>query len=220
MLTWTAVRMRIPDDPDRLLDLPEVQAANRRDDYMPYWSTLWPAAVSMANALPRADWPTGTEMVELGCGLGLVGIAAALRGWRVQLTDVDPLALAAARHNLELNGVAHAVTAPLDWRAPWSSRFPVILACDVLYERRLHRPVLGLLDGMLGDGGECWIGDPGRSVSLEFLPLAAQAGYRVQAVDLSTGDMAGWSVPSTTTGARVLPPAPRFQLWELTRRER
>lgn len=44
--------------------------------------------------------------LDLGAGSGYVGIYLALRGWQVDAVDVSPRALALARRNAELNGVA------------------------------------------------------------------------------------------------------------------
>jgi SAM-dependent methyltransferase len=44
--------------------------------------------------------------LDLGTGSGYVGIYLALKGWQVDAVDVSPRALALAKHNAELNGVA------------------------------------------------------------------------------------------------------------------
>src|SRR3954453_17759227 len=83
-----------PADPDRLLDDPGVLAWNRRDDYMPYWAYLWPAAYLLAEAVAREEWPEvrggdTMEVLEIGCGLGLAGLVAMARGLRVQFSYYD-----------------------------------------------------------------------------------------------------------------------------------
>lgn len=179
-LGWTTLELAVPAAPDELLDLPDVLEANRRDDSMPYWATLWPAAVDMSRLLDRAAWPPGTDVLEIGCGLGLVGIAALRRGWNVRLTDVDGSALAAARHNAAINGFPAAQVEQLDWRRPPSRRHPVILACDVLYETRHHASVLDVIARMLEIGGCSWIGDPGRTPIIDFYQSARERGFRVR----------------------------------------
>src|SRR6516164_9769568 len=83
------VRVVRPADPDRLLEDPEVLARNRRDDYMPYWAYLWPGAFLLAEAVSRQDWIPGTPALEIGCGLGLAGLAGIARGLEVTFTDYD-----------------------------------------------------------------------------------------------------------------------------------
>ena len=65
-----------PDESDRLLDHPFVRSAFSADEYLPYWVELWPAARMLAKAILREPWTPGTEVLEIGCGLGLPGIAA------------------------------------------------------------------------------------------------------------------------------------------------
>ena len=61
----------------------------------------------------------GVESLELGCGVGVVGLCAALHGARATLTDLQPGALDLVRRNAAQLGVAERVTAEaLDWRAP------------------------------------------------------------------------------------------------------
>lgn len=45
----------------------------------PYWCDVWPSALAAAAELAELDL-AGKTLVDLGCGLGTVGIAAALQG--------------------------------------------------------------------------------------------------------------------------------------------
>jgi ribosomal protein L11 methyltransferase len=47
----------------------------------------------------------GRTMIDIGCGSGILGIAAGLAGARVSACDVDPVAIAAARANYRANGM-------------------------------------------------------------------------------------------------------------------
>lgn len=59
--------------------------------------------------------PTGLDVVDYGCGSGILGIGAAKYGAaRVWCVDHDPQALQATRANAEHNGVAHLI----DTRTP------------------------------------------------------------------------------------------------------
>lgn len=53
----------------------------------------------------------GDTVVDVGCGSGILGIAAAKLGaGKCYLTEIDPVAVASAQHNAEVNGVAERVT--------------------------------------------------------------------------------------------------------------
>jgi predicted nicotinamide N-methyase len=56
VLAGRALRVTLPASPDAFLDDPEVLAANRRDDYMPYWSYLWPTSLETAVSVLNHDW--------------------------------------------------------------------------------------------------------------------------------------------------------------------
>lgn len=176
-------RLMVPFRPDSLLDSPEVLAANVRDDYMPYWAYLWPAALQIAESMLQNPWPGKTRILELGCGLGLVGIAALEAGYQVSLTDYDINAITTARMNAALNGFPDADAFVLDWRTPPEMTYPVIIGCDVTYESRNHAPLLDLIDRMLEPDGFCWIADGGRNAAPAFVELARIRGYSVEIRD-------------------------------------
>lgn len=179
-----------PRDPDAFLDDTDVLAAHRRDDYMPYWSYLWPAAELMSPLiLTAADWSANSTVLEIGSGIGLVGIVAASRGWKVTLSDYDETSLKLARHNAELNGYTLDAI-KLDWRAARPEQFDNIIACDVLYEVQAHQPILDLLQVMLGQG-EVWIGDPGRTHLPKFYHAAVDRGWKIRILT-ADGQRADW----------------------------
>ena len=182
-LGWRTIELVQPALPDRFLDEPDVLEANRRDDYMPYWTYLWPASVPMARVLHTVSWPAGTEILELGSGIGLVGLAAAARGWNVTFSDYDETSLALCRVNAARNALGDVETLLLDWRRPAARQFPVILGCEVIYEARSHEPLLALLQSMLAPEGVCWIGDPGRSQAPRFCRLADDHGFEISVRD-------------------------------------
>jgi 2-polyprenyl-3-methyl-5-hydroxy-6-metoxy-1,4-benzoquinol methylase len=101
--------------------------------------------------------------LEVGCGLGLPGIAALSMGLRVTFSDYDPTALRFAADNARLNGFDDFRTLRLDWRAPPEGlQFPVILAADLVYELRNVEPLVGLIKKMLAPGGLCLLTDQDR----------------------------------------------------------
>ena len=197
------LKLTVPDRPDALLEDPDVLAANHRDDYMPYWAYLWPAAIYMSKAVMRADWLAGTRVLELGCGVGLVGVAARAKGCRVVMTDYDAKSVVVAQHNARLNGFDDVEARELDWRVPPKETYPVILGCDLLYEQRNHLPILELLESMLEPGGICWLADGGRNVAHQFWYLARERGYAVTMRD--------------TEGRELMQPGLHYQLFELRR---
>lgn len=152
-----------PGESDRLLDHPDVHTAFARDEYMPYWADLWPAARMLAKAILHETWTPGTEAIEVGCGLGLPGIVALSVGLRVTFSDYDGCALRFAADNAHLNGFDDFRTLQLDWRRPPDDlRVPVLLASDLIYELRNVEPLVQFIRKVLTPGGVCLLTDQDR----------------------------------------------------------
>jgi predicted nicotinamide N-methyase len=166
------LRVLRPRDSEALLD----EHAFEQEEFLPYWAELWPSGVALARAV-SARALRGARVVELGCGLGLPSIAAALAGGRVLATDWSQAAVARAADNAQRNDAAietlvasWAQPEPIAARGP----FELVLASDVLYERRDVEPLLAALPRLLAPHGEAWIADPGRPSATEFLARAAE----------------------------------------------
>jgi predicted nicotinamide N-methyase len=173
------VRMLRPRDGDAILD--ELLAEDDpEEERLPFWTQLWPSGTALARA--AAGRPlAGRRVLELGCGLGLVSVAAALAGAEVLAVDRSPEAVTFTAANAARNGatVGTAVCAfdqpePLLAEAPWD----LVLAADVLYEQRNVPVLLWLLPRLAGPGGEVWLADPGRNGLETFLTGADATGWR------------------------------------------
>src|SRR5262249_48358442 len=118
--------------PDEIHAIPNhhsLRAAFAEGEYVPYWTDLWPASRMLAKAVLREPWPPGIEVLEVGCGLGLPGVAALARGLRVIFSDYDLAALEFAARNARLNKLEQFRVLRLDWHAPPEDlRVPVVLA--------------------------------------------------------------------------------------------
>ncbi len=153
-----------PRDSEALLD----EHAFEQDEFMPYWAELWPSGVALARTVAARSLK-GARVLELGCGLGLPSLAAALAGGRVLATDWAPAALDLLARNAERNA-ASVETAIVDWRAPEAlldrAPFDLVLAADVIYEPRNVAVLADLLPRL---GRELLLADPGRPALDGFL---------------------------------------------------
>ncbi len=164
-----------------LLDEPSFAREFVEQDRAPYWAQLWPASLMLAEHVWACPDGSGQSAIELGCGLGLVSIAAALRGYVVTASDYDRRALDFVRANASLNGVRSLQTAVLDWAAPVIDRtFDWVLAADVLYERPNHAPLISLISRLLTPSGVAIIADPNRPAAGDFGTELTRAGFGVQ----------------------------------------
>jgi len=160
-----------PVAPESLID----EEAFADDEYLPYWAELWPAALALAEALPDL---AGLRVVELGCGLGLPSLVAAAKGARVTATDWSTDAIDLLRENASRNGLELRAEVR-DWREPWSDRFDLALAADVLYERRNVEPVLERLRELAPEALVALAGRPYEDAFLQRAGVADEVAPRV-----------------------------------------
>ena len=65
---------------------------------------------SMCLELLQEYMKEGDTVIDVGCGSGILGIAAAKLGAKLSyLTDIDPIAVESSKHNCLMNGVSHNV---------------------------------------------------------------------------------------------------------------
>jgi predicted nicotinamide N-methyase len=165
-------------DPNALADAVDPESF-AEDERFPYWAELWPSSIALAAFVLRNGTGRDLETVELGCGLGLVGVAAALTGAHVLFTDFEPDALAFARANHALNLGRPGRTRLVDWRDPPADlAATLVLASDVLYEGRFFTPFLQTLRRVVCPGGFAYVAEPGRAVAEGTVESLEAKGFR------------------------------------------
>jgi predicted nicotinamide N-methyase len=153
-----------PPSADELID----EDAFDEEEFLPYWAELWPSGVALAEAVAALD-VRGARVLELGAGLGLPSLAAALGGAEVLATDWAEDAVALLRLNATRNGIplnAERVRwddqAALLEAGPWD----LVLGADLLYEQRNAEQLLELLPRLRA---EILLAEPGRPFARSFL---------------------------------------------------
>jgi predicted nicotinamide N-methyase len=156
-----------PPDPAALIDVERF----KEEEYMPYWAELWVSGVRLAAAVADRD-VDGLAVLELGCGLGVPSIAAALGGANVLAVDWAQEALDVTQQNARRNGASVEILRA-DWSKPEPllarAPFDLVLCADVLYETRNVDALLELLPKLTA---EVLLGEPGRSTAGRFFELA------------------------------------------------
>jgi predicted nicotinamide N-methyase len=156
-----------PPDPGALIDVERF----KEEEFMPYWAELWASGVRLAAVVADRD-VRGLSVLELGCGLGVPSITAALGGATVLAVDWAQEALDVTQQNAERNG-ASVETLRADWSKPGPlverAPFDLVLCADVLYEPRNVDALLDLLPRLTP---EVLLGEPGRSTAGRFFQLA------------------------------------------------
>lgn len=131
----------------------------------PYWAFAWAGGQALARyLLDNRTLVSGQVVLDLGCGSGLSGLAAAKAGAaRVTAADIDGFALAAVALNATANDVEIAATAVDVLAAAPDPEWSVILVGDLFYERALATLVETFIDRAQANGALVLVGDPQRS---------------------------------------------------------
>jgi predicted nicotinamide N-methyase len=135
----------------------------------PLWAKIWEPSLVLADYL--AGMPPDPEklLLEIGAGLGMVGIVAAAFGHRVTLSDLDVHCLDFTRANGMLNHFSDLEVIKLDWSAPELDRsFDYIVGSEVVYDEKHFSPLKDFFKAYLKPGGEVILTAGMRPTSMEF----------------------------------------------------
>ncbi len=190
-----------PKSPDRLLDLETVAKAHDADQYMPYWAALWPVSKYLAHAIYETSWDLPVKAIELGCGLGLPGLAALARGIEVLFSDYDATALRVVAESVAQNKLAGAQYLHFDWRSLLQPKldtntsslvgaFDLVMASDLIYEERQVKPLVAAFSKLLKPTGLVFVADQDRPYRELFIDELKTHQFLVKS----------WSVPKQTVG--------------------
>src|SRR5205085_10307573 len=152
-----------------------------KDERLPYWADLWPSAKMLATAMVN-ETGTGKRLLELGCGSGLVSVAAVIAGYDVLASDYYADALLFTRLNVERNVAGKtARTREVDWRdlPKGLGRFDRVGAADALYEPAHGDLIARTISKTLSDDGLATVADPGRLSRQTFIDRAGEIGLQV-----------------------------------------
>ena len=181
-LGTTTVSLAHPASSDELISEDDYL----KDERLPYWAEPWPSSFALARHLVSSDSLLGAgggrRMLELGCGAGLVAIAATVAGFSVTASDYYEDALRFARVNVWRATHRSIEILHLDWRAlpELMPRYDVVIASDVLYERPYAELVAKTLARTLAPDGVAIVADPGRMATPAFIEACPAAGLVVE----------------------------------------
>ena len=168
------------------LSMPLWEAAALADDRPavppPYWAWAWAGGQALArHLLDHPDLVRGRRVVDIGCGGGIVAIAAAKAGASsVTAIDLEAFAIQACW----LNSLANGVTLVLEEADPIGTDegWDVVLVGDLWYEPELAARMAPWLRALAARGALVLTGDPGRA-HLPSVGLEELARYEVPTIE-------------------------------------
>ena len=141
-------------------------------DNFPLWAKIWEASIVLSEYLAGLISNPGKTFLEIGCGMGVVGIVASAFGHKFVSTEFNPDAIAFCRANALLNrnsGTPGLEIIRLDWSKPdITGSFDTIVGSEIIYNEKDFDPILTLFRTFLKPGGEIILAEGVRKTSMEF----------------------------------------------------
>jgi len=162
-------RFLVPKSIDRYI--------NQQDVFQgfPLWAKIWEASLVLADHMAARKPEEGKRILEIGAGMGLVGIVASAFGHRVTMTENSPDALNFSRANAVINGREGdglLEILPLDWHSPrLEGAFDLVVGSEVVYSHNDFGPLNGLFERYLTPEGEVVLAEGIRKTSIEFFKM-------------------------------------------------
>lgn len=136
--------------------------------FQPYWALPWESSIGLCERLFREPL-AGKTVLDIGCGLGLVGTFAAAQGAHVVMGDVVPAAKMFVEYN-SWRWKERVEARVLDWRKDdLQTQFDYVVGADILYQEsdwsyldrfwKLHTAI----------NGQVFIAEPNRLSGREFI---------------------------------------------------
>jgi predicted nicotinamide N-methyase len=154
----------------------------------PYWAHLWTGAATLARYIEERVDCKELRVLDLGCGLGLTGIVASLKGGQVTFADKEQDALVFAAANARMNNCPPFETRVLDFtqeeqdpqgkHGKMDQRFSLILGAEILYDRPTFLVLVSFLTRHLAPNGLALFADARRTNTEEFYHQLRHAGFQ------------------------------------------
>jgi predicted nicotinamide N-methyase len=125
---------------------------------LPFWAKVWEASYILAYFLGCQPPVAGQRILEIGAGIGVIGLYASLCGHQVTITDNNEDALLFAKANALLNDCRDVSIRALDWRWPeQGTRYDLIVGAEVVYDRESYDILIHFLRRMLSPQGVVYL---------------------------------------------------------------
>ncbi len=193
------VDLRIGDDVLKIVQLADFEAyvekfveqENLSLDVLPLWAKIWEASFVLASFLARQPVSSERRILEIGAGLGVVGVYAAMKGHRVTISDLNEDALLFARANVLLNRCEdRAEVRRIDWNAPHLPYpYHFIVGSEVVYDRSSYPALVRFLTEALMPGGTIFLAkNKGLKAPGFFAELVKEFRYKEKVVRMTSED--------------------------------
>jgi predicted nicotinamide N-methyase len=142
-----------------------------KDERIPYWTELWPAAIALSQYLVDIQKTLRNKnILELAAGLALPSIVAGYYSKKITISDYIEDSLIFAKKNYCMNHEVEANYKTIDWRQfKATDSTEIILASDIAYESRYQKALTDKIQTWLEEGVEFIFTEPGRPTANNFI---------------------------------------------------
>lgn len=150
-------------------------------DERPTWAYTWPAGLRLLGDLAELIDLRGLRVCDLGCGRGLLGLAALQLGAAsVHFCDASETVLSYVQECLDHNGLSQRSSChPHRWGTPIpGAPFDLILGGDILYRPECFTELLDSIATGLSQEGQALLADPRQKLEKELSALAIARSLR------------------------------------------
>lgn len=160
-------------DPERAAESLGISSA-----MWPISGLVWPSSVVLAKIIDEVDFEN-KRILEVGCGIGVASIFAALKKADITASDYHPLVNTFLNNNAEINGLDSIKYFHGDWRLPISDvgNFDMVIGSDLLYESHHSDLLASFIHGHLTQDGTVILVDPGRKTAKKIVKSMASLGF-------------------------------------------
>jgi predicted nicotinamide N-methyase len=139
----------------------------------PFWVKTWESSIVLADHLLRLGLPKDASILEIGAGMGVLGLFLGACGHNVTITDYEEDALCLLRMNIRHNGLDNVSVEKLDWNNPGLTRtYDIICGSELIYKETFIPPIIALFRKYLQPHGTIFLAhDVKRRCLMQFVGM-------------------------------------------------
>ncbi len=139
----------------------------------PFWVKIWEASIVLADHLIEMGLEKEKRILEIGAGMGIIGLFLGAFGYKVTVTDYEEDALELLRMNVEENRLNNVSVRKLDWNNPdLTGKYDIICGSELIYNETSIEPIINLFRKYLRPEGTVFLGhDSSRMCMIKFIGM-------------------------------------------------
>lgn len=171
--------------PERLIDRDALLRGAPGGGEPPYWALVWIGARAIAARMLDRPPLSGSRVLDVGCGLGLSGLAAGLSGAEVTFVDHVDEPLAFVAESARRLGLCRFSAERIDFtRERLGEKFDLVLAADVVYDPNDYDALVDFLLAHLAPAGVLLLTESLRADAKHVVRALERAGLGLRTDDV------------------------------------